>query len=162
MSRCCTLKRRVSGNRLDVVCVSVRLRWPFSSPNCRSSAVSWGIGGQRRRRSLDPEAHTTDTGVDEEMEQNQSPGAVLKVAETTTAAAHRRDHEHAPGEDSCHPHVVDVVHLGNRAVAVCHDCQADSGFLPHRRAETLALEHRRETAVTSVVLPLAAQTLRLR
>lgn len=86
------------------------------------------------------------------MEQNTSPWVVTSVAESTTAAAHRRDHQHAAGENSCRPHVVEVVHLGSRAVAVCHDCQADSGFVPHRRAERLALEHRRQTHATGTVL----------
>lgn len=86
------------------------------------------------------------------MAQGQSPTGVIKVAACTAAAAHRRDHKHAISEDSCHPHVVEVIHLGSRAVAVCHDCRADSGFLPHRHAECLAVEHRQQTSATSVAL----------
>ena len=54
------------------------------------------------------------------------------VAACAAAAAHRRDHHHA-APVSCHPHVVEVVHLGHRAVTVCHDCESDSGFLPELR-----------------------------
>lgn len=87
------------------------------------------------------------------MDQSGPSGAVAKVAEVTTVAAHRRDHRHPPGEDACHPHVVEVVHLGSRAVVVCHDCGADSGFLPHHAADGVAVEHRRRTQLATVVLP---------
>jgi hypothetical protein len=70
--------------------------------------------------------------------------SVARVAVCTAAAAHRRDHHHAAAP-KCHPHAVDVVHLGSRALAVCHDCEADSGFLPHRQAEDLARLHRDRT-----------------
>jgi hypothetical protein len=70
-------------------------------------------------------------------------GAVL-VEACTAAAAHRRDHHHAASV-SCHPHAVEVVHLGHRAVAVCHDCEADSGFLPEREAQALADAHCAQT-----------------
>ena len=66
------------------------------------------------------------------------------VAACTVDAAHRRDHHHT-GEEACHPHLVEVVHLGRRAVAVCHDCRRDSGFLPEREADRLACAHREET-----------------
>lgn len=66
------------------------------------------------------------------------------VAVCTAAAAHRRDHHHA-ATVPCHPHVVEVVHLGHRAVTVCHDCESDSGFLPEREAEAVAQAHRRQT-----------------
>jgi hypothetical protein len=66
------------------------------------------------------------------------------VAACTTAAVHRRDHHHQ-GAKSCHPHVVEVIHLGRRAVAVCHDCESDSGFLAEREAEAIADAHRSET-----------------
>jgi hypothetical protein len=78
--------------------------------------------------------------------------SAIAVAACTTTAAHRRDHQHAITDECCHPHVVEVIHLGGQALAVCHDCRADSGFLPHRLAECLALEHRQETLVTSVAL----------
>ena len=66
------------------------------------------------------------------------------VAASTATAAHRRDHHHAPTE-TCHPHAVEVVHLGHRAVTVCHDCESDSGFLPEREAEAVAQTHRIHT-----------------
>ncbi|HEY8306271.1 MAG TPA: hypothetical protein VIG79_06290 [Lapillicoccus sp.] len=66
------------------------------------------------------------------------------VAACTAAAAHRRDHHHA-ATVTCHPHAVEVVHLGHRAVTVCHDCESDSGFLPEREAETMAHAHRVQT-----------------
>ena len=67
------------------------------------------------------------------------------IGASTAAAAHRRDHHHAQAV-SCHPHVVEVVHLGRRAVTVCHDCESDSGFLPARDAEAVAHAHRTETS----------------
>ena len=66
------------------------------------------------------------------------------VAACTAAAAQRRDHHHPTARD-LQPHVVQVVHLGSRAVAVCHDCESDSGFLPERDAEALADTHRSQT-----------------
>jgi hypothetical protein len=67
------------------------------------------------------------------------------VAASTAAAAHRRDHHHGQAV-ACHPHVVEVVHLGHRAVTVCHDCESDSGFLPERDAEAVAHAHRDQTS----------------
>lgn len=67
------------------------------------------------------------------------------VATCTVDAVHRRDHDHL-GEEACHPHRVEVVHLGRRAVAVCHDCRRDTGFLPEREADEVAAAHRHETA----------------
>jgi hypothetical protein len=80
---------------------------------------------------------------------------VTEVAARTMAAAHRRDHDHSPGADACHPHVVEIVHLGLRAVCVCHDCRLDSGFLSRREAEGLAADHRHLTREVSVVLRTA-------
>lgn len=71
--------------------------------------------------------------------------SVTEVAACTMAAAHRRDHDHGLGADECHPHVVEVVHLGPSAVCVCHDCRLDSGFLPGREAQALATVHRELT-----------------
>lgn len=88
------------------------------------------------------------------MEQ-QPVTRVTEVAAATMAAAHRRDHEHSVGSDDCHPHVVEVVHLGRRAVTVCHDCRLDSGFLPDREAESLAAGHREQTRDVSVELHCA-------
>ncbi len=78
------------------------------------------------------------------MHEDNVEQSVAKVAACTAAAAHRRDHHHAPAT-GCHPHAIEVVHLGHRAVAVCHDCEADSGFLPERQAEAVAGAHRAET-----------------
>jgi hypothetical protein len=88
------------------------------------------------------------------MEQQLMTG-VTEVAACTMAAAHRRDHEHSLGADQCHPHAVEVVHLGGRAVTVCHDCRLDSGFLPRREAESLAAGHREQTRDVSLTLPCA-------
>jgi hypothetical protein len=81
-----------------------------------------------------------DPMFDSTCEQSNDPVAVC-----TVDAAHRRDHHHA-GEEACHPHLIEVIHLGRRAVAVCHDCGRDSGFLPEREADRLASAHREETA----------------
>jgi hypothetical protein len=88
------------------------------------------------------------------MEQRPMTGITL-VAACTMAAAHRRDHQHSLAADECHPHLVEVVHLGARAVTVCHDCQLDSGFLPHREATSLAVVHREQTRDASVRLRCA-------
>ena len=80
---------------------------------------------------------------------------VSEVAACTMAAAHRRDHDHSLGAGDCHPHVVEVVHLGGRAVTVCHDCQLDSGFLPRRQAEAIAAGHRELTRDSNVRLSSA-------
>lgn len=77
---------------------------------------------------------------------------VIEVAACTRAAAHRRDHDHSLGADACHPHVVEVVHLGRRALCVCHDCGLDTGFLPPREAEALAAGHRHLTRDVNVEL----------
>ena len=70
------------------------------------------------------------------------------VAACTVDAVHRRDHHHGAGE-ACRPHRIEVVHLGHRAIAVCHDCGQDSGFLAEREADRLASEHRDATAADS-------------
>lgn len=83
----------------------------------------------------------------------EQPNSTLAgVAASTMLATHRRDHQHNLGDEDCHPHVVEVVHLGSRAVCVCHDCRLDSGFLPRREAETMAAGHRELTRETSVRL----------
>ena len=75
------------------------------------------------------------------------------VASCTLAAAHRRDHDHgaepAVEAAACHPHAVEVVHLGEHAAMICHDCRTDSGFLPHREAERMAGAHRLDTDATT-------------
>ena len=86
------------------------------------------------------------------MGEYTAEGGTALVAACTAAAAHRRDHHHAASL-SCHPHAVEVVHLGHRAVTVCHDCLSDSGFLPEREAEAIADAHR--------VLTLGEATIRL-
>jgi hypothetical protein len=50
---------------------------------------------------------------------------------------------------------VQVVYLGHRALTVCHDCRADSGFLPNREAERLAEGHRDQTRGANVSLTFA-------
>jgi hypothetical protein len=79
---------------------------------------------------------------------------VAQIAACTVMAAHRRDHDHALSTQRCHPHAVQVVYLGRRALAVCHDCRADSGFLPLKEAERLADGHRHETVEESVSVTL--------
>ena len=79
---------------------------------------------------------------------------VAQIAECTVMAAHRRDHDHALSTQRCQPHAVQVVYLGRRALAVCHDCREDSGFIPLKEAERLADGHRDETADESVSLAL--------
>ena len=77
---------------------------------------------------------------DSTHEQSDNP-----IAACTVDAVHRRDHHHDSGE-TCHPHLIEVVHLGRRAVAVCHDCGRDSGFIAEGDADRLASAHRQETA----------------
>ena len=91
------------------------------------------------------------------MTQSSHKTDVTAVAACTTTAAHRRDHKHASSTDDCHPHMVEVVGLGSRAVAICHDCMDDSGFLPRRDAGWLATAHRLQTDLISV--PLARTLL---
>jgi len=79
---------------------------------------------------------------------------VPEVAACTATAAHGRDHDHGAGALCCHPHTVEVIFLGRRALTVCHDCRADTGFLPYREAEALAGEHRDQTRGANVSLPL--------
>jgi len=67
------------------------------------------------------------------------------VAACTAAAAHRRDHHHAAAA-TCHPHAVEVIHLGHRAVTVCPDCESDSGFLPEREADAVVRTHCLQTS----------------
>lgn len=77
---------------------------------------------------------------------NSTPGQSHgPVAACTLDAVHRRDHDHDVEGEACHPHLVEVVHLGRRAAVVCHDCRRDSGFLPERDADRLASAHRQET-----------------
>lgn len=84
--------------------------------------------------------------------EQQAMSTTTEVAACTLAAAHRRDHEHSLDAGACHPHVVEIVHLGRTAVCVCHDCQLDSGFLPRRDAEALAADHRELTRDVCVKL----------
>ena len=90
------------------------------------------------------------------MDQVSGRAQVADVEACTATAAHRRDHAHALSVQCCHPHAVQVVYLGHRALTVCHDCRADSGFLPYREAERLADVHRVQTRSTSVSLTAAA------
>ncbi len=81
------------------------------------------------------------------MERTQQGMGVGAVAACTAMAAHRRDHVHAV--DACHPHAVEVIRLGDRALVVCHDCRTDTGYIAHREADHLAAEHRHDTVGTS-------------
>jgi hypothetical protein len=89
---------------------------------------------------------------------NQIPDrtVVAEVAACTVTAAHGRDHDHALSVQYCHPHAVQVVYLGRRALTVCHDCRSDSGFLPYKEAERLADGHRDQTRSTNAYPELAA------
>ena len=89
------------------------------------------------------------------MDQVRGPAQGAEVAACTAKATHGRDHDHALGGQCCHPHVVEVVYLGHRALTVCQDRRADSGFLPYREAERLAEGHRDQTLGASVLLTRA-------
>ena len=89
------------------------------------------------------------------MDHVQGRTEMAEVAACTATAAHGRDHDHPAGGQCCHPHVVQVVYLGGRALTVCHDCRTDSGFLPYREAERLATAHRDQTRGASVSLGFA-------
>jgi hypothetical protein len=92
------------------------------------------------------------TKVVEPVEQVPDRVDVAEVAACTAKAAHGRDHSHGAGAQCCHPHSVEVIHLGNRALTVCHDCEADTGFLPREQAESVASRHQKQTLVVSVQL----------
>ncbi len=79
------------------------------------------------------------------MKQPQWQSSSPQVATCTVEAAHRRDHHHVGADDACHPHAVEVVRLGDRAVMVCHDCCTDSGFVAAREADHRAHQHRIDT-----------------
>jgi hypothetical protein len=86
------------------------------------------------------------------VDQMTGRAQLAEVAACTVTAAHKRDHEHGHPMHYCHPHAVQVVYLGHRALTVCHDCRSDSGFLPRREAERLAEGHRDQTRAASVSL----------
>ena len=69
-----------------------------------------------------------------------TPNSPEPIVRAMLAAVHRRDHLHAAG--CCHPHSVEVVHLGSASIAVCHDCGFESGFQTVRDCERAAAEHR--------------------
>lgn len=93
-------------------------------------------------------------GLPASSEKGSVNGSVVgQVALCAAQAAHRRDHSHPTAAGVCRPHVVEVVHLGQQAVVVCHDCGDDSGFIPVRAAEKLAGSHRVTTRQHSVPLP---------
>jgi hypothetical protein len=132
--------------------VTIRLHTTRNPQDCRRRGVHW------KQRLAEGHTATMWTGVSPaiaEMTMEQQP-ILTQVAACTMAAAHRRrDHQHSLGADDCHPHVVEVVHLGSTAATVCHDCRLDSGFLPHREAELLAIGHREQTREASVKLRCA-------
>jgi len=66
------------------------------------------------------------------------------IVRAMLAAVHRRDHAHATS--CCHPHSVEVVHLGSASIVVCHDCGFESGFHTIRDCERAAADHRLLTA----------------
>lgn len=70
----------------------------------------------------------------------KSPEPIVRAMLT---AVHRRDHAH--GTEACHPHSVEVVHLGSASIAVCHDCGFESGFHSVRDCERAAATHRLTT-----------------
>ena len=55
-----------------------------------------------------------------------TPNCPDPIIRATLTAVHRRDHVHTA--DCCHPHDVEVVHLGHVAMTVCHDCSYEFGF----------------------------------
>lgn len=75
---------------------------------------------------------------------NVTPNCPDPIIRATLTAVHRRDHAH--GTDCCHPHVVEVVHLGPMAMTVCHDCSYEFGFDDTHSCERVASEHRMSTA----------------
>lgn len=86
------------------------------------------------------------------MDQYKTLTGLAMVAAATVAAAHRRDHRHDLGGQPCRPHDVEVIQLGQRAVAVCHDCAVDTGYLSGRAADVVAASHRQQTLVKDALL----------
>ena len=72
-----------------------------------------------------------------------TPNSPEPIVRAMLAAVHRRDHAH--GSSACHPHSVEVVHLGSASIAVCHDCRFESGFHTIRDCEGAAADHRLAT-----------------
>ena len=72
-----------------------------------------------------------------------TPNSPEPIVRAMLAAVHRRDHEHSAS--CCHPHSVEVVHLGSASIAVCHDCRFESGFHTVRDCERAAADHRYRT-----------------
>jgi len=72
-----------------------------------------------------------------------TPKTAEPIVRSMLAAVHRRDHAHAAAR--CHPHSVEVVHLGSASIAVCHDCGYESGFHTIRECERAASDHRVST-----------------
>jgi hypothetical protein len=73
-----------------------------------------------------------------------TPNCPDPIIRATLTAVHRRDHVHST--DCCHPHDVEVVHLGHLAMTVCHDCSYEFGFDDTHSCEQVAHEHRAATA----------------
>jgi hypothetical protein len=69
-----------------------------------------------------------------------TPSSHEPIVRAMLAAVHRRDHVHSTL--ICHPHSVEVVHLGSASIAVCHDCGFESDFHTIRECERAAAEHR--------------------
>jgi hypothetical protein len=73
-----------------------------------------------------------------------SPNCPDPIVRATLVAVHRRDHAHA--DDCCHPHQVEVVRLGQVAMAVCHDCRFEYGFEDEHTCQKIAQQHEHATA----------------
>jgi hypothetical protein len=73
-----------------------------------------------------------------------SPDCPVPIVTATLAAVHRRDHRH--DGDCCHPHDVEIVHLGRSAMAVCHDCGFSYGFEVEAECRHAAEIHQSATA----------------
>jgi hypothetical protein len=76
-----------------------------------------------------------------------TPNSPEPIVRAMLHALHRRDHDHESlAATCCHPHSVEVVHLGSASIAVCHDCRYESGFTTVRDCERAAADHRLLTA----------------
>ena len=71
------------------------------------------------------------------------PNSPEPLVRAMLAAVHRRDHAH--GQVCCHPHSVEVIHLGSASIAVCHDCGFESDFHSTRDCQHAADSHRLAT-----------------
>jgi hypothetical protein len=162
-------RRRVAGLHVSLVRLRARALGSLTTPRAAlqgmSRTIIWSpllrMSGRPGPLPDGPERRTAlrwsqrrDLGRGSSMSGAKRKQSTDPVADSTVDAVHRRDHQHGDAE-ACHPHLIEVVHLGRRAIAVCHDCRQDSGFLPERDADRLASAHRQETAgdAHSTLLP---------